>query len=339
MKYRLLADTGLLVSELCFGTMTFGGKGFWEVVGNLGQKEADNLVGHAIDEGINFFDTANAYSEGESESILGKALGANRKDVILATKVMSRMGAGPNEIGLSRVHIMHQVEQSLKRLGTDYIDLYQIHGYDPFASPEDVLKTLDDLVRSGKVRYIGCSNLTAWQLMNALDISQYRGLESYKCIQSYYSIACREIERELVPLLKVQSTGLLVWSPLAGGLLSGKFTREGTHDENARRASFDFPPTSKKTYDIIEIMQEIADAQDVSVAQIALSWLLHKEYVTSVIIGVKTEAQLNDNLKAIDLQLSEEELEKLDEVSKLDDEYPGWNQYPAWPEDRIPDKA
>jgi len=336
MKYRLLADTGLHVSELCLGTMTFGGVGFWEVVGTLGQKEADHLVGRSIDEGINFFDTANAYSEGESEIILGKALGAKRKDVILATKVMSRMGEGPNEIGLSRVHIMHQVEQSLKRLGTDYIDLYQIHGYDPFTALEDVLKTLDDLVRSGKVRYIGCSNLTAWQLMNALNNSNFRNLESFKSIQSYYSIACREIERELIPLLRVQGTGLLVWSPLAGGLLSGKFTREGASDESARRASFDFPPTSEKTYDIIEAMQDVAKAQDVSVAQIALAWLLHKDYVSSVIIGVKTEKQLNDNLTAVHIHLSEEELEKLDEVSKLSDEYPGWNQYPAWPPDRVP---
>lgn len=337
MKYRLLADTGLLVSELCFGTMTFGGKGFWEVVGTLGQKEADHLVGLAIDLGVNFFDTANAYSEGESEILLGKALGTRRNDIILATKVMSRMGSGPNQIGLSRVHIMHQVEHSLKRLGTDYIDLYQIHGYDPFTAPEDVLRTLDDLVRSGKVRHIGCSNLTAWQLIHSLDISVFRNLESYKSIQSYYSIACREIERELVPLLKTQNIGLLVWSPLAGGLLSGKFTREGSTDESARRASFDFPPTSEKTYDIIETMQEISRDRGVSVAQVALTWLLHKEYVTSVVIGVKNDSQLQDNLKSVNLQLSEEEMEKLDEVSKLAEEYPGWNQYPAWPSDRLPD--
>lgn len=337
MKYRLLANSGLFVSELCLGTMTFGGKGFWSVVGKLEQKEADVLVDRAINAGINFFDTANAYSDGESEVILGRALGTKRKDVILATKVMSRMGEGPNEMGLSRVHILQQVEQSLKRLGTDYIDIYQIHGYDPFTPMEDTLRTLDDLVRSGKVRYIGCSNLTAWQLMKALDISRFSGLEPFQCIQSYYSIACRDIEREIVPLLEDQDVGLLVWSPLSGGFLSGKFTRQGVSDESARRASFDFPPLDKeKTYDVIEVMGKIAEAHHVSVAQIALAWLLHQDYVTSVIIGVKTLEQLEDNIQAIELQLNQDELIQLDEVSKLPGEYPGWNQYPAWPSDRVP---
>jgi len=337
MKYRLLANSGLFVSELCLGTMTFGGKGIWHVVGTLGQKEADSIVGRAIDAGINFIDTANAYSDGESEIILGKALGPKRKDVILATKVMSRMGEGPNDIGLSRVHILEQVEQSLKRLGTDYIDLYQIHGYDPFTPMEDILRTLDDIVRSGKVRYIGCSNLTAWQLMKAQGISRFTGLEPFQCIQSYYSVANREIEREIVPVLKDQNIGLLVWSPLSGGYLSGKFTRQGIADEGARRASFDFPPLDKeKTFDIVELMGEFAEARNVSVAQIALAWLLHQDHVTSAIIGVKSIEQLDDNIQAVGLQLTWDELKQLDEISKLSVEYPGWNQYPAWPADRAP---
>lgn len=337
MKYRLLSNTGLFVSELCFGAMTFGGKGFWEVVGTTGQEEANGLIGHSLDAGINFFDTANVYSNGESELILGKALGRYRKDVILASKVRSRMGSGPNEVGLSRVHIMQQIDDSLHRLGTDYIDLYQIHSFDPLTALEDTLHTLDDLVRSGKVRYIGCSNLAAWQIMKALGISQQQNLESFKSIQSLYSIATREVEREIVPLVIDQNLALLVWSPLAGGYLSGKFTRQGTTDPKSRRATFDFPPINKeKTFDIIDQLTEIAQDHDVSVAQIALSWLLHQRHVTSVIIGVKSLDQLKDNLNSVEITLSEEELTSLDNISKLDEEYPGWIF--TRPSDRLPDK-
>ena len=235
------------------------------------------------------------------------------------------MGPGANEVGLSRVHIMLEIDASLSRLQTDYIDLYQIHGFDPLTEMEDTLHTLDDLVRSGKVRYIGCSNLAAWQLMKALGISKHHRLESFKTTQSYYSIAGRDLEREMIPLLEDRKVGLLVWSPLAGGLLSGKFTRSNTSDENARRAKFDFPPLDKeKGYAIIDVMQEVAQSHEVSVAQIALAWLLRQDAVTSVIIGARRLDQLDDNLKAVNVELSEAELKQLDEVSQLTPEYPAW---------------
>lgn len=335
MKYRPLSSTGVLVSELCFGAMTFGGKGSYEVVGTTGQSEANTLVHHSLDAGINFFDTANVYSDGESEQILGKALGNHRKEIILATKVRSRIGPGPNEVGLSRVHIMQQVEDSLRRLGTDFIDLYQIHSFDPLTALDDTLRTLDDLVRSGKVRYIGCSNMAAWQIMKSLGISQHHNLEPIKSVQSLYSIATREIEREIVPLVKDQNLALLAWSPLAGGYLSGKFTRLGASDSKSRRASFDFPPINKeKSLDIIDLMAEIAKERSISVAQIALSWLLHQTQVTSVIIGAKNLDQLKENILSVDIKLSEEELASLDKISKLDIEYPGWIF--TRPSDRLP---
>src|SRR5437016_1929161 len=245
MKFRQLADTGVFVSELCLGAMTFGGRGQqWQVIGGLDQGEVDAIVHQAIDAGINFIDTANVYSAGESETLLGRALGARRPGVVLATKVRGRMGKGPNEVGLSRLHIMASVDASLKRHGTDYIDLYQIHRFDPLTNIEDTLRALDDLVRAGKVRYIGCSNLAAWQVMKALAVSREQRLERFRCTQSYYSLAGRELEREIIPLIQDQGLGLLVWSPLAGGFLSGKFTRTGG-DEAARRATFDFPPANK----------------------------------------------------------------------------------------------
>ena len=325
MKYRQLANTGIFVSELCFGAMTFGGEVPWNLIGGLGRAEADRLVHRALDAGINFFDTANVYGGGQSEEILAKSLGSRRQDVILATKVRGRMGTGANQVGLSRVHIMREIDASLSRLQTDYIDLYQIHHFDPLTEMEDTLQTLDDLVRSGKVRYIGCSNLAAWQLMKALGISKHHRLESFKTTQSYYSIASRDLEREMIPLLKDQKVGLLVWSPLAGGFLSGKFTRSNTTDENARRAKSDFPPLDKeKGYAIIDVMQEVARSHEVSVAQIALAWLLRQDAVTSVIIGTRRLDQLDDNLNAVNVGLSEAELKQLDEVSQLTPEYPAW---------------
>jgi aryl-alcohol dehydrogenase-like predicted oxidoreductase len=325
MNYRELADTGVFVSELCLGTMTFGGRGqIWEMMGGLEQKSVDGLVHGALDAGINFVDTANVYATGESETMLGKALAGRRNGVVLATKVRGRMGPGPNQVGLSRLHILQEVEASLKRLGTDYIDLYQIHRFDMLTNIEDTLRTLDDLVRSGKVRYIGCSNLAAWQLMKALAVSREQGLERFKCTQSYYSLAGRELEREMIPLLKDQGLGLLVWSPLAGGFLSGKFTRN-TGDDAARRAKFDFPPVSKeKGFDILDVAKAIADRHGVSVAQIALAWILANSAVTSVIIGARKPSQLEDNLKAIDVKLSADDLKALDEASKLTPEYPAW---------------
>jgi aryl-alcohol dehydrogenase-like predicted oxidoreductase len=325
MNYRELADTGVFVSELCLGTMTFGGRGqIWEVIGGIDQPSVDALVSRALDAGINFVDTANVYAAGESETMLGKALGSRRHEVVLATKVRGRTGPGPNQVGLSRFHILQAVEDSLKRLDTDYIDLYQIHRFDLLTNIEDTLRALDDLVHSGKVRYIGCSNLAAWQLMKALAMSREQGLERFKCTQSYYSLAGRDLEREMIPLLKDQGLGLLVWSPLAGGFLSGKFTRD-SGDEAARRAKFDFPPVNKeKGFDILDVAKEIAGRQGVSVAQIALAWILANSAVTSVIIGARKPAQLEDNLKAIDVRLSAEDMKALDEVSKLTTEYPAW---------------
>ncbi|MEN6619091.1 MAG: aldo/keto reductase, partial [Rikenellaceae bacterium] len=265
------------------------------------------------------------YSTGISEQILGRSLGTKRKDIILATKVRGKMGEGVNQTGLSRVHIMNQVNESLKRLGTDYIDLYQIHGFDILTPLEETLRALDDLVHSGKVRYIGCSNLTAWQLMKSLWISDKNGFNKFKSLQAYYSIAGRDLEREIVPLLNDQNLGLMVWSPLAGGFLSGKYRRNQIPEEESRRKEFDFPPINKeKAFDIIDIMDEVGKAHNASVAQVALAWLLHQKVVTSVILGVKNEKQLRDNLKSIEIFFTEDELKKLNEVSKLAPEYPGW---------------
>ncbi len=335
MKYRVLADTGVFVSELCLGAMTFGGRGqMWETIGGLDQKTVDKMVGRALDAGINFIDTADVYSTGESETMLGKALEGRRRNVVLATKVRGRMGESPNDVGLSRLHITEAVEASLKRLGTDYIDLYQIHRSDPLTDIEDTLRALDDLVRQGKVRYVGCSNLMAWQLMKALGISRSEGLERFKCTQSYYSLAGRELEKEMIPLLEDQGVGLLVWSPLAGGFLSGKFTRDKEVAEG-RRASFDFPPIDKeKAFDIVDVMCKIAENHGASVAQVALAWVLANTAVTSVIIGARTLTQLDDNLGAVDLSLSDDDLQALDTISRLPLEYPAWMD--VFPSDRRP---
>jgi aryl-alcohol dehydrogenase-like predicted oxidoreductase len=325
MKYRQLADTGVFVSELCLGTMTFGGRGqMWEVIGGIDQPAVDRIVDRALDAGINFVDTANVYAGGESETMLGKALAGKRREVVLATKVRGRMGNAPNQVGLSRLHIFEAVEASLTRLGTDYIDLYQIHRFDPLTNLEDTLRALDDLVRAGKVRYLGCSNLAAWQLMKALALSREQHLERFRCTQSYYSLVGRELEREMMPLLKDQGLGLLVWSPLAGGFLSGKFSRDGG-DESARRAKFDFPPVDKeKGFSILDVLHDVAVRHDTTVAQNALAWILANEAVTSVIIGARTLSQLDDNLKAVDVILTPEDLAALDAASRLAPEYPAW---------------
>jgi aryl-alcohol dehydrogenase-like predicted oxidoreductase len=325
MNYRMLGRTGLYVSELCFGAMTFGGEGFWKVVGSQGQEEADALVGRCLEAGINFFDTADVYSNGVSEQLLGKALGARRKDVILATKVRGRTGPGVNDVGLSRGHIMDSVHASLKRLGTDYIDLYQIHGYDMVTPLDETLRALDDLVRQGKVRYLGASNLAAWHLMKALGISEHRGLSRFESLQAYYSIAGRDLERELVPLMKDQQVGLMVWSPLAGGFLSGKFRRGQQGPEGTRRAAFDFPPVDReRAYTVIDVMDGVAKEANTSVARVALAWLLHQPHVTTLIIGAKTKEQLEDNLAAPSLKLTPEQLTALNTASTLPLEYPGW---------------
>jgi aryl-alcohol dehydrogenase-like predicted oxidoreductase len=306
--------------------MTFGGEGYWKAIGTLGQKEVNELVARAIDGGINFIDTANVYSSGKSERLLGNAIkDRNRNNLVIATKVRGRMSEDVNDVGLTRHHIMNSVKQSLERLGTDYIDLYQIHGFDPYTPMEETMRALDDLVAAGMVRYIGASNLAAWQLMKALGISEQEGLARFQSIQSYYTIAGRELEREIIPAVQDQGLGVLVWSPLAGGLLSGKFRRDKESPEDARRSSFDFPPVDKeKVYRIVDVMDPIAANHNVSVAQIALAWLLRREAVTSVIIGAKRMEQLEDNLASPSVKLTEEELRKLDEASALSPEYPGW---------------
>jgi aryl-alcohol dehydrogenase-like predicted oxidoreductase len=335
MKFRQLADTGVFVSELCLGAMTFGGEGQgWQVIGGLDQSAVDAIVHHALDAGINFIDTADVYSSGQSETMLGKALADRRHGVVLATKVRGRMGKGPNQVGLSRLHILDAIDASLKRLGTDYIDLYQIHRFDSLTNMEDTLRALDDLVRAGKVRYIGCSNLAAWQVMKALAISADQQLERFRCTQSYYSLVGRELERETIPLLVDQKLGLLVWSPLAGGFLSGKFTRDST-DQAGRRAKFDFPPIDRERgFAIVDLLTTIAGEHNATVAQVALAWLLAKDVVTSVIIGARKLPQLEDNLKSVDLTLSADQQKALDEASKLAPEYPVWMD--ALPSDRLP---
>ena len=328
MKYNLLGNTGLKVSELCLGTMTFGGKGYFKAIGSLGQETVDQLLKRSIDAGINFIDTANVYSEGLSEEMTGQAiknLGLNRDELVIATKVRGKMGDGPNDAGLTRKHIMQQVEASLKRLQLDYIDLYQTHSFDPLTPWEDTLWALDDLVKSGKVRYIGASNVAAWQLMKALDFATYTRVARYVSLQAYYTIAGRDLEREIIPLLHDQKLGLLVWSPLAGGLLSGKYSRDEEKKSDGRRANFDFPPVDKdRTFNVIDVLKPMAESKGASVAQLALAWLLHQPAVTSVIIGANKTEQLEDNLKSIDVTFTVEELKKIDEVSKLPAEYPGW---------------
>ncbi|WP_213979401.1 aldo/keto reductase [Sphingomonas sp. dw_22] len=329
MKYKTLGNTGLLVSQLCLGTMTFsGGTGVYKHIGNVGQAGADELVKASIDAGINFFDTADVYSDGESEETLGQSfrnLGIARKDYVLATKAYSRMGQGRNNVGASRGHIMDAIDASLRRLQTDHIDLYQIHATDTLTPTEETLRALDDLVRQGKVRYIGVSNWQAWRIATALGISARLNLARFETLQAYYSIAGRDLERELGPLLDAEKMGLLVWSPLAGGLLSGKFSRDNQSPEGSRRSEFDFPIVDKeRAWNVIDVLRLIAEAHGCSPARIALAWLLSKPVVTSVIVGAKRLSQLEDNIAAIDITLSEEEIRKLDAVSELPPEYPGW---------------
>ncbi len=323
MKYKNLGNTGLYVSELTLGTMTFDKEGgsYSGVIGATGQELATKMVNLAIDAGINIFDTANVYSSGESEIMLGKALGNKRKDVIIASKVYSSLTTGPNELGTSRQAIMREVEGSLKRLGTDYIDLYQVHMFDITTPLEETLKALDDLVRHGKVRYIGLSNFSAWQIAKADGLAKLLGTEKFCSAQVYYSLVGRELEKEIIPATMDLGLGTLIYSPLSAGFLSGKYTREG--EASGRRANFDFPPVEKEQgFNILDKLMEIADSKNASVAQISLAWLLHKQGVTSVIIGARKEEQLIDNLGAADIILSDEEIKQLNAVSALKPEYP-----------------
>jgi aryl-alcohol dehydrogenase-like predicted oxidoreductase len=329
MRYRKLGNTGLIVSEMCLGAMTFGtGEGMWATVGSVSQDGVTELIKTALDRGINFIDTADFYSNGRSEELTGhslKKLGLARDSYVLATKVLLRMGQGHNQIGLSRYHIMENIDASLKRLQVDHIDLYQIHGRDPFTPLEETLDALDDCVRAGKVRYLGLCNLSAWEVMKSLWISDKKNLARFESLQMYYSLAGRDIERELVPLAKDQNLAILPWSPLAGGLLSGKFSRENEKPDGARRATLDFPPVDReRAWRVLDVMRPIAADHLVSVAQVALSWLLAQPHVTSVIIGAKNQEQLLDNIAATELELSAEQLKAISDASALPSEYPQW---------------
>lgn len=329
MRYNQLGRTGLFVSEICLGTMTFGGRGdMFQHVGKLQQDEVDGLVRAALDSGVNFIDTADVYSEGLSEQLLGQSLrnlGVRRESIVLATKCTSPTGPGPNDRGSSRGHIMDAVEASLRRLQTDHIDLYQLHADDPITPIDETLRAMDDLVRQGRVRYVGVSNWPAWRIMKGLGLAERHGWARIDSMQAYYTIAGRDLEREIAPLLTEERVGLMVWSPLAGGLLSGKFGPGSNGPEGARRTTFDFPPVDRdRAWTCVAAMREIAVPHGVSVARVALAWLLAKPVVTTIIVGAKTQEQLADNIAATSLHLTEQELKALDEVSVLPPEYPGW---------------
>jgi aryl-alcohol dehydrogenase-like predicted oxidoreductase len=328
MRYKRLGRTGLYVSELCLGTMTYGGKGFWEVIGKLGLDAVAGQLRTALDAGVNFIDTADVYHEGESERLVGQAigkLGLRRDELVIATKVFGRTGAAPNAAGLSRKHIFDSIDASLRRMQIDHVDLYQTHGFDPVTPLEETVEALDALVRAGKVRYVGFCNLPAWRAGKALAIADRRGQARFVSAQMFYAIAARDIEREIVPFAQEEGLGILPWSPLAGGLLSGKFSDDGAAPADSRRASFDFPIVDKpRALACVAAMRPIAQRHGVSVAQIALAYLLAKPAVTSVIIGARTDAQLADNLAAARVKLAAEELAELDKVSALAPEYPGW---------------
>ena len=329
MRNHRLGRTGLFVSELCLGTMTFGGSdGIWGKIGNLGQGEADRLVGQAIDAGINFIDTADVYAGGVSEQLTGQALKnlkIPRESVVVATKVFGETGPGANGRGNSRGHILDGVKASLKRLQLEHIDLYQIHGFDPATPIEETVRALDQLVRQGHVRYVGVSNWAAWQIVKALGVAERLGLARFESLQAYYTLAGRDLEREIVPMLRSEGVGLMVWSPLAGGLLSGKYKAGASSEAGSRRESFDFPPVNGERADaVIDAMRPLAEARGVSVAQIALAWLLHQPQVTSVIVGAKRPDQLADNIAATKVTLTADELKTLGDASALPAEYPGW---------------
>ncbi|QND49644.1 aldo/keto reductase [Rhizobium lusitanum] len=331
MRYNQLGNTGLFVSELCLGTMTFGEanpNSNWGAIADVDQALADKIVENSLAAGVNFIDTADVYSFGNSEKLLGQALknvGVPRKEVVIATKVYGVMGDKPNDRGASRGHIMDSVQASLERLQTDHIDLYQIHATDTVTPIDETLRALDDLVSRGLVRYVGVSNWQAWRIAKALGISERRGFARFETVQAYYSIAGRDLEREIVPLMAEEKLGLMVWSPLAGGLLSGKFGPGAPGNGEGRRASFDFPPVDKdRAWACVAAMREVAEKRGASVATVALAWILAKPFVTSIIIGAKRLDQLDQNLAAVKLKLDAEDIAKLDEVSALAPEYPGW---------------
>jgi aryl-alcohol dehydrogenase-like predicted oxidoreductase len=329
MEYRQLGTSGLQVSALTLGTMTFGGRGNFRNVGTTDVDGARRQIGMCLDAGINLIDTADVYSTGRSEEILGEALKGKRDDVLIASKVRFPMGDAPNMAGLSRHHIISGCEASLRRLQTDHIDLYQVHEWDGLTPLEETLGALEHLLESGKVRYVGASNYTGWQLMKALGIAERDHLPRFVSQQIYYSLQERSAEYELIPLAVDQGLGTLVWSPLAGGLLSGKYRRDQDAPEGSRQLTdWDEPPVYDEAalYDTIDVLVGIADGHGVSTAQIALAWLLGRPSVSSVIVGARTDEQLADNLRAADLELSDEERAALEQVSRPPLIYPHWHQ-------------
>jgi aryl-alcohol dehydrogenase-like predicted oxidoreductase len=323
MKYRKLGNTGLIVSEVALGTMQFGGK---MNMGNLGQEDTTRMVKVALDKGINFIDTADVYSLGESETLVGNALKGVRQEIVLATKVRLPMSENFNRSGATRVNILREVEGSLKRLQTDYIDLYQVHGWDSNTPLEETLRTLDDLVRQGKVRYIGLSNLMSWQAATAIMLQERLGLEKYVTAQMYYSLVGRGLEHEFQSFAEYHNIGILVWSPLAGGFLTGKYNRDNPAAPGTRFADAgSFVPFDKEMgYRVVEALKEVAGRHNVSVARVALSWVLGRPAISSVIIAARKVEQLEDNICAVDLQLSDDEVKLLDKASDPGIPYPKW---------------
>jgi aryl-alcohol dehydrogenase-like predicted oxidoreductase len=329
MEYRQLGTSGLQISALTLGTMTFGGGGNFAKVGDTDLEGAKRQIDMCLDAGINLIDTADVYSTGRSEEIVGEAIQSKRNDVLLATKVRMTMGDGPNDEGLSRHHVISGCQASLRRLRTDHIDLYQVHEWDGLTPLEETLEALQFLVDQGYVRYVGVSNYAGWQLMKTLGIAERRNLPRFVSQQIYYSLQERSAEYELLPLATDQGLGTLVWSPLAGGLLSGKHRRGQDGPEGTRQlAGWDEPPVpdEDKLYDTIEVLVQVAEGHGVSAAQVALAWLLTRPTVSSVIVGARTDEQLADNLKAAELRLSEDDLARLEEVSRPTLIYPYWHQ-------------
>lgn len=329
MELRLLGNSGLEVSVLSFGTMTLGGEGRFAAMGNVQVEEARTLVGICMDAGVNLFDTADIYSFGKSEEVLGAALGSRRKDIVLATKVFVRIEEGTNKTGLSRKHIIEACEASLRRLGTDYIDLYQAHNFDSLTPLEETLRAFDDLVRSGKVRYIGSSNYSGWHLMKALAISERERRTRYISQQINYSLAARDAEHELIPLGLDQRVGVMAWSPLQGGLLSGKVRRGQTKPAGTRLEKLEVAgsPDEDRVFRTLDVLDKIAGQRGVSVSQVALNWVMRKPCVDTVIIGARNEQQLRDNLAAATWALTAEEVAELDAASAIPEPYPYWHQH------------
>ncbi|MFK3981645.1 aldo/keto reductase [Micromonospora sp. NPDC050397] len=330
MKYRLMGRTGLYVSEVSLGAMTFGGSGpVWDMVGGLGLADSRKVVDAALDGGVNLIDTADVYGDGESEEQLGEILKGRRDDVVLTTKGHARSGPGPNDVGQSRTHLMRSLEGSLRRLQTDYIDVYMMHNFDHLTPFEETLRTLDDAVRQGKIRYIAAANHEAWQVSKALGVSGRLNLNGFAAIQSYYSLVGREAERDVLPMARNENVGVFVWAPLAAGFLTGKFSREAS-DATGRRGAEgfpDFPPVDpERGYDILDVVRNVAERHDASIAQVSLAWVLAQPGITSVTVGARKPHQLTDNIGAVDLTLTEQDLTELDEVSKLAPSYPNWIQ-------------